>query len=169
MHNDALQVDRRERTPNLAPQILSPFNWLVEDTWSQIISNFSEKGPTVLEDYPIACLQHVGAFSYWSCSTLRASVKRNRNIMPKDISSHYFCGHCKDYVGKSTFYKHKKRYYNHSAWTWRFAETAKSQPGKTSGASTFMDPDDISFADEECLAMFQGMSAFCIMGLTFRS
>ena len=106
---------------------------------------------------------------YRSCFTLRASVKRNRNIMPKDTSSHYFCGHCKDYVGKSTFYKHKKRYYNHSARAWRFAESAKSQPAKTSGASTFMDPDDISFDDEECLSMSQGMPAFCIMGLTFRS
>ena len=88
--------------------------------------------------------------------------------MPKDTSSHYFCGHCKDYVGKSTFYKLKKRYYNHSARTWRFTETAKSQPAKR-GASTFMDPDDISFNDEECLSMSQGMSAFGIMGLTFRS
>ena len=32
-----------------------------------------------------------------------------------------------------------------------------------------MDPDDISFDEEECLSMSQGMSAFCIMGLTFRS
>lgn len=48
---------RARTTLNLAPQISSPFNWLVEDTWSHIISNCSEKGPTVLEDYPIVCLQ----------------------------------------------------------------------------------------------------------------
>ena len=40
----------------------------------------------------------------------------------------------------------------------------KSQQAKTSGASTFMDPDDISFDEEERLSMSQGMSAFCIMG-----
>lgn len=155
---------RARTTLNRAPQISSPFNWLVEDTWSHIISNCSEKGPTVLEDYPIVCLQQ-----RWPVQLLRTSVKGNRNIMPKDSSSHYFCGHCKDYVGKSTFYKHKKRYYNHSARTWRFAETAKSQPAKTSGASTFMDQDDISFDDGECLSMSQGMSAFHIMGLMFRN
>lgn len=119
----------------------------------------SETQPIFPEDSPIICLQHV-------CRGLTSKdwLSRNRNLMPKDTTYHYFCGHCKEYVGKSTFYKHKRRYYNDSARTWRLSENAgKSQPAQTSCATTFMSQDDIPLDDdflEESLTVFQGMSVF---------
>jgi len=78
--------------------------------------------------------------------------------MPKDTS--YFCGHCKEYPGKSTFYKHKKRYYNHSSRTWQVVNLAK-----TCGATLLIDQDDISFDDdllEESLTELQGLSVLSL-------
>ena len=87
-------------------------------------------------------------------------VLKNFTITSKDTS--YFCGHCKEYLGKSTFYKHKKRYYNHSSRTWQLINSAK-----TCGATLLIDQDDILFDDdllEESLSELQGFfGTFFIM------
>ena len=82
--------------------------------------------------------------------------------LPSRQKTRYFCGHCKEYLGKSTFYKHKKRYYNHSSRTWQLVNSAK-----TCGATLLIDQDDILFDGdllEESLSELQGFfGTFFIM------
>ena len=69
--------------------------------------------------------------------------------MPKYTSSHLFCGHCKEFLGKSTFYKHKRRYYNVSNGTWQLAEAASTpKPNKTRSSHPSVFQDDMSFDDD---------------------
>ena len=66
-------------------------------------------------------------------------------IMPKNVASRIFCGHCKEFVGKSTFYKHKRRYYNASVRTWQQPRPVAMQ--RKSGISNTL-PMDLSFDDD---------------------
>lgn len=82
--------------------------------------------------------------------------------LPSRQKTRYFCGLCKEYLGKSTFYKHKKRYYNHSSRTWQLVNSAK-----TCGATLLIDQDHILFDGdllEESLSELQGFfGTFFIM------
>lgn len=96
-----------------------------------------------------ANLQKFSTFLFWK-------------TLPSRQKTRYFCGHCKEYLGKSTFYKHKKRYYNHSSRTWQLVNSAK-----TCGATLLIDQDDILFDGdllEESLSELQGFfGTFFIM------
>lgn len=96
-----------------------------------------------------ANLQKFSTFLFWK-------------TLPSRQKTPYFCGHCKEYLGKSTFYKHKKRYYNHSSRTWQLVNSAK-----TCGATLLIDQDHILFDGdllEESLSELQGFfGTFFIM------
>lgn len=64
--------------------------------------------------------------------------------MPKH-ASRIFCGHCKVFVGKSTFYKHKRRYYNASVRRWQ-QPTNVEMPRKSEISNTLL--RDFSFDDD---------------------
>ena len=59
--------------------------------------------------------------------------------MPKRTSSRFFCPHCNEYLGKSTFYKHKRRYFNLSEGKWRVEEGATTK--RNTEASSFVSHD----------------------------
>ena len=51
----------------------------------------------------------------------------DQRIMPKRTSSQFFCPHCNEYLGKSMFYKDKRRYFNLPAGKWRVEEGATTK------------------------------------------
>ena len=62
--------------------------------------------------------------------------------MSRYSSSNFFCGHCKKFLGKSTFYKHKRRFYNVSSGLWQLAEAVSTKTSTTrpSRSFTVIDP-----------------------------
>ena len=83
--------------------------------------------------------------------------------MPKYTGSNLFCGHCQQIVGKSTFYKHKKRFYNFSSRTWKMAATTHSKTSdrtrKCSSSFLFQEagPSDDDFLEPD-LSKYHGKS-----------
>ena len=67
--------------------------------------------------------------------------------MSRSSSSAFFCGHCKEFLGKSTFYKHKRRFYNVSSGTWQLAEAASTKTNTIRSSRSF-DQNDIPFEDD---------------------
>ena len=64
--------------------------------------------------------------------------------MSRYSSSKYFCGHCKEFLGKSTFYRHKRRFCNVSTGTWQPAEAVSTKTNTTSSSRSF-DRDNLPF------------------------
>ena len=70
-------------------------------------------------------------------------------MMSHYAESQFFCGHCKEYLSKSTFYKHKRRYYNVSDKTWQLAETTSPKENTTRTSRSFeYFQDDLPFEDD---------------------
>lgn len=67
--------------------------------------------------------------------------------MSRYSHSAFFCGHCKEFLGKSTFYKHKRRFYNVSSGTWQLAEAASTKTTTIPSSRSF-DRNDMPFEDE---------------------
>jgi len=68
--------------------------------------------------------------------------------MSRYSSANFFCGHCKEFLGKSTFYKHKRRFYNVSSGTWQLAEAVSTKTNATRPSRSF-DRNDMPFEDSE--------------------
>ena len=72
--------------------------------------------------------------------------------MPKDTDSQFFCGHCKQFLGKSTFYKHKKRFYNISTRKWQVfqvdTQTTGNKPRRSPRSFIFQEDIDTPFDDD---------------------
>ena len=67
----------------------------------------------------------------------------------------YFCGHCKRFVSKTLFFKHKKLYYDHKTKQWKLERLVKipseSDFEMSAEASDLRqnEPDDIQVGHSE--------------------
>ena len=127
------------------------------ETKTKAANAFTIFGSFVSRAQSLGVLQLMNGRVYCEC-ILRESLpwgERYFNIMPKYTGSNFFCGHCQQIVGKSTFYKHKKRFYNFSSRTWKMAATTYSKtPDRTRNySSSFLfqeeGPNDDDFAESD--------------------
>ena len=69
--------------------------------------------------------------------------------MSQYARSQLFCGLCKEYVIKSTFYRHKRRYYSVSDKTWQLAQATRLKANTTEASRSFeYFQDDLPFEDD---------------------
>ena len=66
---------------------------------------------------------------------------------PKVLDSHIFCGHCKEFLVKSTFYTHKRRFYKNGRW--QLAEASDSSTANRHLNTTPISSSEFDFADDE--------------------
>lgn len=134
-------------TPKLAPQIVSSCDRAVKVMWLRIELKFAEEHLKQRQKWQTLSQSLAPSFpgpspfgfgvGEWLCLLREGLVyflvsvkywgEKYFNIMPKYTGSNFFCGNCQQIAGKSTFYKHKKRFYNFSSWTWKMAATTHSK------------------------------------------